>query len=319
MMLMRMTNIVHFLIRVLSIPFLFAVSQGLPSPGVYFTKKLENASIEGIAEDSNGQIYLTTNQVISGDNLLESWVYKFNSRTGDTISTKRITSGRSKVGTCSLTTDETILVVSPFHADWQENVGIQGVSAETLDVVWLNSVARQSMTGIAPLIIPQSDLESDIIVYHSMNDGIIVLDSTGRMLWTATNVKTAQVAVTESSLFTVNQSAGMNYPLVMYSLNSGSVGGSIRPFGEGTTGSGVVVSPDQQYIYTLRSGRNRGLYRNRANLLFPPRRVTDKISDGKSKHLISIIFLVINYSKIVCCLKLRDSGPCCLPMGIFYT
>lgn len=282
-MLTRIPNIIHFLFSILNIPILLAVGQGLPAPGIYFTKTIEDASIEGISEDSNGIIYLTTNQAVPGDGLTESWVHKLNSKTGETVITKRITSGRSKVGACSLTSDETILVVSPFRADWQDNVGIHGVSTETLDVVWSNSVARQSNKGIAPLIVPGS--ESDIIVYYSMNDGIVVLDRTGRMLWTATNVKTAQVAVTEDSLYTVNQSAGLGYPLVAYALNTGVLTGSSRPVGDGATNVGVVVSPDQQSIYTMRTGENRGLYRNRSNFLFPARMVTDQIADGKNNRL----------------------------------
>lgn len=282
-MLTRIPNVIRFLFSVLSIPVLFTLGQGLPSPGIYFNTTIKDANIEGISEDSNGAIYLTINRAVMGGSSSEAWVYKFNSKTGETVSSKLITSGRSKVGACSLASNDTILVVSPFRADSTDNVGIHGVSTQSLDVVWSNSVARQSNKGVPPLIVPQSSGNvSDIIVYCSVNDGIIVLDPSGRMLWSATDVKTAQVAATEDSLFTVNQAIGMGYPVAVYNLSTGVLTGSSGPVTGSATNVGLVVSPDQEYIYTLRTGNNRGLYRSRANFLFfPAKIVTDQIADGK--------------------------------------
>lgn len=281
-MLTRITNIIHFLFSILSVPILITLGQGLPSPGTFFEKTIEGASIEGISEDSNGTIYVTINRLIAGDASSESWVHKFNPKTGETVSSKLISSGRSKVGACSLTSDETILTVSPFRADSEDNVGIHGVSTKSLDVVWSNSVARQSNKGVAPLIVPQSGSASDIIVYCSVKDGIVVLDPTGRMLWSATDVKTAQVTATEDSLFTVNQATGTGHPVAVYNLSTGVLTGSSGPVAGGSTNVGLVVSPDQQYIYTLRTGNYRGLYRSRADFLFfPAKIITDQIADGK--------------------------------------
>ena len=280
-MLTRIPNVIHIVVSLLSIPVLLTLGQGLPSPGTYFNTTIEDANIEGISEDSNGTLYLTINRAV--DSSSESWVYKFNSKTGETINSKLISSGLSKVGACSLTSDETILIVSPFRADSEDNVGVHGVSTKSLDVVWSNSVARQSNKGVPPLIVPQSSA-SDIIVYCSVNDGIIVLDPTGRMLWSETAVKTAQVAATEDSLFTVNQATGMGYPVAVYNVSTGVLTGSSGPVAGGATNVGLAVSPDEQYIYTLRTGNNRGLYRSRANFLFfPAKLVTNQTADGTSR------------------------------------
>jgi hypothetical protein len=282
-MLTRIANVLHFFVSVLSLPILFTLGQGLPSPKVFFNTTIKDSSIEGISGDSKGNIYLTINRPVGVESSSESWVYKLKSKTGKIVNSKLITSGRSKVGACSLTSDERILVVSPFRADRENNVGIHGVSTESLDVVWSNSVARQSNKGISPLIVPQSkNSTSDTIVYCSMTDGIVVLDPTGRMLWSATDLKTDQVATTEDSLLAVNQATGKGYPLTVYNLTSGVLTGSSGPILGETTNVGLVISPDQQHVYTLRTGDSRGLYRSQADFVFfPAQIVTDQITDGK--------------------------------------
>ncbi|GAX10623.1 hypothetical protein FisN_14Lh130 [Fistulifera solaris] len=289
-MLTRIPNILHFFVGVLSLPIPVTSGQGLPSPKIYFNASIKDSSIEGIAGDANGSIYLTINRPIGVGSSSESWVYKMKSKTGEIVNSKLITSGRSKVGACSLTSDERMLVVSPFRADREKNVGIHGVSTESLGVVWSNSLARQSNKGVPPLIVPQSkNSTSDTIVYCSMTDGIVVLDPTGRMLWSATDLKTDQVAATDDFLFAVNQATEKGYPLTVHNLTSGVLTGSSGPILGETTNVGLVISPDQQYVYTLRTGDSRGLYRSQADFLFfPAEIVTDQIADAsKFSPLIS--------------------------------
>ncbi len=285
-MLTRIPTIIQFFVGALSVPILFTLGQGLPSPGIFFNATVKDASIEGVSGDSAGNIYLTINRPIGVDSSSESWVYKMKAKTGKIVNSKLITSGRSKVGACSITSDETILVVSPFRADRENNVGIHGVSTKSLDVVWSNSVARQSNKGVPPLIVTQSkNSTSDTIVHCSMTDGIVVLDPTGRMLWSAPDLKTDQVAATEDSLFAVNQATGKGYPLTVNNLTSGVLTGSSGPILGETTNVGLVISPDEQYVYTLRTGDSRGLYRSQADFLFfPAEIVTDQIADGKHMY-----------------------------------
>jgi hypothetical protein len=256
------------LLRLLS-----TAGQRLPSPRVVFANEFEDSAVEGIVQDSKGHVYVTVNQKWqdgggdAGFSFMESWVYQLDGESGGGMQSQLVGQNRSNLGACSLLADDSLLIINPGGIDSDANEGITAVQTNTLQVAWTSNVVRVSDRGVRPLISPTSP---ERVVYYSSNAGIAVLDLQGRTMWAATNVQTGRIEVTADLIFAVDKSPVMGFPLNVYGLQDGQFRGSSGALQGAETDGGVVLSPDSSYIYTVRSGLNGGLYRNRASFVFVP-------------------------------------------------
>jgi len=290
--------------RVLALLPLLIAAQRVPSPGIAFTSVFDDGSVEGIVEESSGVVYVTVNQkwqdALGFD---ESWVHKLDGSNGQVLQSQQLGRDRSKVGACTLIGDESTLIINPFTGDSDYNVGIMAVRTDTLETLWTSNVIRESDQGVPPIITKETMNGSvpELIVYYSTRSGIAVLDERGRTVWATTTIRTARIAVTPDTVYAVDQSPRLGYPINAYSLSSGELKGSSGPFEGASTNVGVVVSPDLNWAYTVRSGLEGGLYRNIASFLFKPSElVTSQVSAGKFGETIPSYLLMVIESYKVC-------------------
>ena len=252
-----------------------------PSPRPIFQVEFADAQVEGIAQDdSAGSVYLSVNKKWqdNGSGLfqfVESWVYRLDGDTGETVQSQRVGQNGSTLGACALL-DDSLLVINPGTLQSNNNEGIVAVQTSNLETAWTSNIVRESDKGVPPRIV-----NSERIVYHSSNAGIVVFDREGRVLWAATNIHVGRIEVTDDNVYVVDKTPRMGFPLNVYSLLDGQFRGSSGPLEGARTNGGVVMSPDSQHVYTVRSGINGGLYRNRADFVFVPADVlTSDISSG---------------------------------------
>ena len=256
-----------------------------PSPGIAFLTEIEDAGPEGISVLEDTSVYLTANQKWMGDGFLQSWVHKLDPTDGEVLQSRRLDQDGASVGACTILApadgSAELLVINPGGGSSDPNTGIQAVRADTLQSVWSSNIVKDADRGVPPVIAPNGE-----IVYYSTSSGIAVLDKDGQVLWATSAIRTGQIAVTSVQVFAVDQTAQEQHPLNRYSLASGRLTGSSDRQPSASTTAGVVLSPDEKFAYTVRSGSNGGLYRDQANFLFTPSEViTTKVSGGKNGYL----------------------------------
>ena len=255
----------------------------LPSPGLAFFRKLDDSGAEGIAVQGSDMVLVTANQAWSGDSFTESWVHKLDPTNGSILQSRLIGQDRSKVGACTLLepSDDgpALLIINPWTGDADFNTGIYAVRTDTMEIVWNSNIVREADRGVPPVISPKGD-----VVYYSSNAGIAVLDEKGRVQWATTTIRAGQIAVTGGNVYAVDRRPGEQYPLNVYNIVTGALVASSGPQTAASTNAGVVLSPDGLFAYTVRTGTNGGLHKNRANFMFvPPEVITTKISSGKKE------------------------------------
>lgn len=277
----------------LLLPLLFfplvATAQRLPSPGIAFILELEDAQAEGVAQDSAGNVYVTANHKFvntgRGFSFSQSYVHQVDGNTGAVVKSQRLWGqDRAKVGDCVLLSDESMLIINPGSTDSAFNEGIMAVRTDTLGTAWTNNAVRESDKGIPPLIV---ETPREYIIYYSSTGGIAAFDRDGVTIWALSNIKTGRIEVSNSLVYAVDQQATLGYPLEVYSLSSGEFRGTSGVHDGASTNAGVALSPDGEYVYTIRSGVNGGLYRNRADFVFvPPDVLSTDISAGKCLNVL---------------------------------
>jgi len=235
--------------------------QNVPAPRLIFETVLPDVAAVGIVSGDENRIYVSSNEWRGAET---SRIFVLNANTGNIQQSQEIP---GKVGSCMSTSSS--IIVNPAVSS---GIGIQAIDKDTLNVQWKNAVVRTADKGIAPVALSDSH-----VLYYSSRRGLVSLDvATGHASWAMTTIRTGStIAVTNTTIFILNQNPKLGFPLEARSITTGILQSSTGPTNAAATGAALAGD----WIYTVRSDGK--VYRSSTRYLFAP---PTELADGTTRR-----------------------------------